>query len=122
LIIVPIITSIGVSSSYNVGIAEGFIPTVSSLFAAITTMTRLVLLVVFFVVTARAWLPHMIFSIRPTVGNFHEPGDSFRLLSAEFLDIRFSSDAIAEGVNCPVDGDIFGSVQKFSKTSNVCAN
>jgi hypothetical protein len=36
LIIVPIVTSIGVSGNYNVGVAEGFVPTVSSLFAAVT--------------------------------------------------------------------------------------
>jgi hypothetical protein len=122
LIIVPIVTSIGVSCGYNVGVAEGLVPTVSPLFAAVTSMTRIVLLIILFVVTARAWLPHVIFSISPTIGDFHEFGNSLRLLSTEFFDVGFSSDAITEGVNRPVNGDIFGSIQKFSETSNVRAH
>jgi hypothetical protein len=79
------------------------------------------LLVIVFIVTARAWLPHMVFSISPTIGNFHKLGNSLWLLPAEFFDIGFSSDAVAKSINRPIDGDIFGSIQVFSKTPNVHA-
>jgi hypothetical protein len=64
----------------------------------------------------------MVFSISPAIGNFHEFGDGFRLLSTEFFDVGFLSDAITESVDCPVDGDIFGSVQKFSEAPDVCSH
>jgi hypothetical protein len=77
------------------------------------------LLVIVFIVDARAWLPYVVFTIIPTIGNLHKPSDSFRLLPAKLFDIKFSSDAVAEGVDRPIDKDIFGGMQDFSKTPNV---
>jgi hypothetical protein len=61
----------------------------------------------------------VVFTIIPAVSNLHELDDSFRLLAAKFLDIGFPSDATAEGANFPINGDIFGNIQKFSETPNL---
>jgi hypothetical protein len=91
------------------------------LFATVASMNQIVLLVILFVVTTRAWLSYVVFSISLAIGNFHEFGDGFRLLSTEFFNVGFSSDAVTESVDHPVNGDIFGNVQKFSEMPDVCA-
>jgi hypothetical protein len=68
------------------------------------------LLVIVFVITAWAWLPHVVFSISPTIGKLHKLGNSLRLLSGKFFDKEFSPDAVTEGIDHPADGDIFGSI------------
>jgi hypothetical protein len=78
-----------------------------------------VLPIILFVVAARARLPHVIFAISPAIGNFHQLGDSFRLLAAEFFDVRFSSDTIAEGVDCSINRDIFSNIQEFGEPLDV---
>jgi hypothetical protein len=67
-------------------------------------------MVIVCIVTAWAWLPHVFFSISPTIGNLHKLGNSLRLLSAKFFDIGFSPDAVTEAIDHPVDGDIFKSI------------
>jgi hypothetical protein len=61
----------------------------------------------------------MVFTISPTVVNLHEFGDSFRLLTPEFFDVGFSSDAITESIDCPINKDIFGSIQKFGEAPDI---
>jgi hypothetical protein len=61
------------------------------------------LLIIFFIITAWAWLSHVIFAISLAISNLHQFGDSFRLLASNFFDIGFSSDAIAEGVDSSVN-------------------
>jgi hypothetical protein len=78
--------------------------------------------IVVFVVASWSWLPYMVFSISPAVGDFHEFCKSLRLLLPKLFDIRFSSDAVTEGVDSPVDRNIFSSVQEFGETPNVRAN
>jgi hypothetical protein len=87
-------------------------------------MTRIVsvLLIILFIVASWAWLSHVVFSISPAVGDFHEFSDGLWLLAAEFFDIGFSSNAVAESVDCSVDGDIFGSVQNLSEAPDVCSH
>jgi hypothetical protein len=123
-IIIPVVASISVACCNDVGVAEGFVSTVSPLFAMVTSMTRIVswLLIFVFIVAARARLSHVIFSISPAIGDFHEFGDGLRLLATEFFDVGFSSNAIAERVDRPVDGEILGSVQKLSEAPNVCSH
>jgi hypothetical protein len=64
----------------------------------------------------------MVLAIIPTVGDFHKSSNGLWLLSAKLLDIGFSSDAIGESTNRPIDRDIFRNIQKFSKTPNVRVN
>jgi hypothetical protein len=66
--------------------------------------------IVIFIVTARTMFSHIIFSISPTVGDFHQLGDSIWLLSTKFFNVRFPSNTITEGVNCSVDRNIFRGV------------
>jgi hypothetical protein len=76
------------------------------LLATISSMTRIMpRLVVVFVVTARMRFPYMIFSISPTVGNLHQFGDSFWLLS--ILDVRFPWNVITESIDCSINGNVF---------------
>jgi hypothetical protein len=123
-VIIPVVASISVSGRDYVGIAEGFISMISPLLAAIASMTRIVsvLLIILFVVASWLWLSHVVFSISLAIGDFHEFSDGLRLLAAEFFDIGFSPNAVAESVDCPVDGDIFGSVQKLSEAPDVCSH
>jgi hypothetical protein len=76
-------------------------------------MTRIVsvLLIILFVVASWAWLSYVVFSISPTVGDFHEFSDGLWLLTTEFFNLGFPSNTIAERVDRPIDGDILGSVQ-----------
>jgi hypothetical protein len=121
-IIIPVVTSISVYCINDVGVAEGFVSTVSPLFATIASITQIVsvLLVILFVITAWAWFPHIVFSISPAIGDFHEFDDGLRLLTIEFFNVRFMLDTITKILDCPVDGDIFGSVQKLSEAPDVC--
>jgi hypothetical protein len=82
-IIVSVITSISVACCTDIGVAQGFIPTIYPLFVTVTSKTRVVsvLMFVLFIVTSWAVLPYMVFVISRTVGNFHEFGYSIRLLS-----------------------------------------
>jgi hypothetical protein len=68
------------------------------------------LLIIIFIVTVRTRLPHVIFSISPTVGNLHKLNNSLWIFPAKFFDVGFSSDAITESINRSVDGNIFGSI------------
>jgi hypothetical protein len=68
-------------------------------------------MVVVFVVASWSWFSYVVFSISPTVGDFHEFSDGLRLLATKFFDVGFPSNTIAERVDCPVDGDILGSIQ-----------
>jgi hypothetical protein len=78
--------------------------------------------VVLVVVTARARLSHVIFAISPTLGDFHQLGDGRRLQTAELFDVGFMSDAITEGVDFSVDGDIFGCIQKLGEAPDLWAD
>jgi hypothetical protein len=68
------------------------------------------LLIIVFIITAQAWLPHVVFSIIPTIGNLHKLGNSLRLLSTKFFNVGFSSDAITECIDRPVNRNIFGNI------------
>ena len=75
--------------------------------------------IVFVVVTARARLPHVVFAISPAVGDFHQLGDGFGLQAAQLFDVEFSSDAVIESIDCPIDRNFFGCVQEFGEASDV---
>jgi hypothetical protein len=78
--------------------------------------------IVVFGVSTWTWLPYVVFTVSPTVGNLHKSSDSLRLLLAKLLDVRFPANATAESIDRPIDIDIFDNIQEFSKTPNVCAN
>jgi hypothetical protein len=84
-IIVPIISSVRVSSGYNVSI---IVSAVFPLLAAASSMTRIMSrLIIIFIIATRTWFPNVIFSISPSIGNLHQFGDRFWLLPAKFFDI-----------------------------------
>jgi hypothetical protein len=76
-------------------------------------------LIIFLIVATWARLSWMVLTIGPTIGDFHQLCDGFRIFATKFFDVRFSSDVIAKGVDCPVNGNIFGCVQKFGEASDV---
>jgi hypothetical protein len=124
-VVTPVITPVGVSSCDHVSIVGCVVtvasPLLAAFAAAISSVTRVIRVsfIVLVVVTTRVRLSHMIFAISPTVGDFHQLGDGFRLQAAELLDVEFPSDAVTEGVDCPIDGDIFGCIQKLGEVPDI---
>jgi hypothetical protein len=116
-VVASIIMPVCVTSHDHVGVVGCIVAMVSPLLAAFVAAISLVARVIrvspiiFVVVIARARLSHVIFAISPTVRNFHQLGDGLRLQVTEFLNVGFPSDAVTEGVDYPVDRDIFGYIQ-----------
>jgi hypothetical protein len=107
-VIISIISSIKVSSSYHVGVV---VPAIFPPLAPTLSIARVMpWVIVIFIVAAWTRFSHIIFSISPTVGDFHQLGDTLWLLSTKFFNVRFPSNALTEGVDCSVDRNIFDSV------------
>jgi hypothetical protein len=124
-VVTSVAASVSVTSCDHVGIIGCVVAAVSPLLAAfvvaISSVTRVIRVspIVFIVITARARLSHVFFAINPTVHDFHQLGDGFRLQVAELLDVGFPSDAATEGVDFPVDGKIFGCIQELGEAPGI---
>jgi hypothetical protein len=107
-VIIPIVAPIRIFGGYYVGIiVSAFFPFLS----AISSITRVMpWMIVIFIIVARTRFPHIIFSISPTVGDFHQLGESLWLLSTKFFNVLFPPNAITEGIDCSVDRNVFGSI------------
>jgi hypothetical protein len=58
---------------------------------------------VIFVIVAWTLFSHIIFFVSPTVGDFHQLGDTFWFLSTKLFNVCFPLNSIVEGVDCSVD-------------------
>lgn len=127
-VIASIITPVCVTSRDHVGIIGCIVATVPPLLAAfiavISSVTQVIRVspIIFIVVVARARLLHVVFAISPTVGDLHQLGDSLQLQVTELFYVGLPPDAVTEGVDCPVDGDIFGCVQELGKAPDIRAH
>jgi hypothetical protein len=94
----------------NLSRHRALLPTFQALISSAAQVIR-VPPIVFFIVATWARLSHMVFTVSPTIGDLHQLGDGLRLQVTEFLNVGFPSDAVTEGVDYPVDRDIFGYIQ-----------
>jgi hypothetical protein len=112
--------SIGISCGYQVVV---IVTAVLPFLTTIPSSARIVLrLIIVFVIAALSWPSYIVFAISPAVSDFHQLGYSLWLLAPKFLYVGFPSDAIAKGIDCSVNGNIFGSVQEFSESPDVCTH
>jgi hypothetical protein len=91
----PVNTLVNVTSCGHVGVVGCFVivasPLFASIIAAISLATRVTMMprIAFVIVSTRARLPHVVLTIGPTVGGFHQIGDSLRQVGRQPTSIKF---------------------------------
>jgi hypothetical protein len=61
----------------------------------------------------------VVFAISPAVGDIHQGAHGFGLFAAQFFDMLLSSNAVAEGIDCPIGRHAFGCVQELGEARQV---